>query len=228
MNKNGFTLAEVLITLGIIGVVAAMTIPTLVQNYKKKIVETKLKKVYSIMNQAIKMSTVENGDTTTWKFFGGSSTSTATYEDALEWYNTYLADYLKTQNVEKKTIGTNDYLCVYLMDGSVLAFTRYIYDIRFYLNAKDIGNDTAQRGKTYFNFRFLPKPPEDNLEEAMKNSYNNGFAPYTYDWDGTYEGTKNSPNGYGCFDTGAQGGSLCTKFIELNGWKIPDDYPIKF
>ncbi len=229
MYKKGFTLAEVLITLGIIGVVAAMTIPTLVQNYKKKIVETKLKKVYSIMNQAIKMSTVENGDTTTWKFFGASSTSTATYEDALEWYNTYLADYLKTQNVEKKTIGTNDYLCVYLMDGSVLAFTRYIYDIRFYLNAKDIGNDTEQKGKTYFNFRFLPKPPEDTqLEEAMKNSYNNGFAAYTYDWDGTYEGTKNSPNGYGCFDTGAQGGSLCTKLIELNGWKIPDDYPIKF
>ena len=35
--KNGFTLAEVLITLGIIGVVAAMTIPTLISNYKKQI-----------------------------------------------------------------------------------------------------------------------------------------------------------------------------------------------
>lgn len=33
--KKGFTLAEVLITLAIIGVVAAMTIPTLIQNYKK-------------------------------------------------------------------------------------------------------------------------------------------------------------------------------------------------
>lgn len=32
MGKNGFTLAEVLITLGIIGVVAAMTIPTLIAN----------------------------------------------------------------------------------------------------------------------------------------------------------------------------------------------------
>ena len=35
-NKSAFTLAEVLITLGIIGVVAAMTIPTLVQNYNVK------------------------------------------------------------------------------------------------------------------------------------------------------------------------------------------------
>ena len=35
--KRGFTLAEVLITLGIIGVVAALTIPTLINNYQKKI-----------------------------------------------------------------------------------------------------------------------------------------------------------------------------------------------
>lgn len=34
-DKQGFTLAEVLITLGIVGVVAALTIPTIVQNYKK-------------------------------------------------------------------------------------------------------------------------------------------------------------------------------------------------
>lgn len=34
--KKAFTLAEVLITLGIIGVVAALTMPTVIQNYKKK------------------------------------------------------------------------------------------------------------------------------------------------------------------------------------------------
>lgn len=33
--RLGFTLAEVLVTLGIIGVVSAMTVPTLMQNYKK-------------------------------------------------------------------------------------------------------------------------------------------------------------------------------------------------
>ena len=35
--KKGFTLAEVLITLGVIGIVAAMTIPTLVNNYQEKV-----------------------------------------------------------------------------------------------------------------------------------------------------------------------------------------------
>ena len=40
MKKYGFTLAEVLITLGIIGVVAAITIPTLVSNYKQRAWDT--------------------------------------------------------------------------------------------------------------------------------------------------------------------------------------------
>lgn len=35
MRLNGFTLAEVLITLGIIGIVAAMTMPALIANSKK-------------------------------------------------------------------------------------------------------------------------------------------------------------------------------------------------
>lgn len=44
MKKIAFTLAEVLITLGIIGVVAAMTMPVLIQNQREKVVVTQLKK----------------------------------------------------------------------------------------------------------------------------------------------------------------------------------------
>lgn len=49
---KGFTLAEVLVTLGIIGVVASITMPTLVQNYQKKAFATQLHKVYNELNQA--------------------------------------------------------------------------------------------------------------------------------------------------------------------------------
>ena len=35
-NKEGFTLAEVLITLGIIGIIATLTLPTVIGHYKKK------------------------------------------------------------------------------------------------------------------------------------------------------------------------------------------------
>lgn len=51
--KNGFTLAEVLITLGIIGIVAAMTITTLITNYQKKTTATRVKKAYAELLQAL-------------------------------------------------------------------------------------------------------------------------------------------------------------------------------
>lgn len=39
MKKIAFTLAEVLITLGIIGVVAAMTMPVLISNYRESVIK---------------------------------------------------------------------------------------------------------------------------------------------------------------------------------------------
>lgn len=55
LKKIGFTLAEVLITLGIIGVVAAMTMPTLVSKYRQRALETAFKKTYSNLMQAYKI-----------------------------------------------------------------------------------------------------------------------------------------------------------------------------
>lgn len=51
--KTGFTLAEVLVTLGIIGVVSAMTVPTLMQNYQRKSYVTQLHKFYTELSQAL-------------------------------------------------------------------------------------------------------------------------------------------------------------------------------
>lgn len=51
--RKAFTMAEVLITLGIIGIVAALTIPQLIKNYQHKELEAAFKKQYSILAQAI-------------------------------------------------------------------------------------------------------------------------------------------------------------------------------
>ena len=59
--KNAFTLAEVLITLGIIGVVAALTLPSVVQNYQKRSLEVATQKFYSVMSQAIKQYMADEG-----------------------------------------------------------------------------------------------------------------------------------------------------------------------
>ena len=53
-RKAAFTLAEVLITLGIIGIVAAMTMPTLISKHEKKVYGTKLIQTYSILNQGFR------------------------------------------------------------------------------------------------------------------------------------------------------------------------------
>ena len=52
-KKAAFTLAEVLITLAIIGIVAAMTIPTLISNYRQKALDNQFKKTYSMLNQVL-------------------------------------------------------------------------------------------------------------------------------------------------------------------------------
>ena len=57
-------MAETLITLGIIGVVAAITIPNLIANYQKNVIVTQLQKAISILNQAYKLSYDDVGEPT--------------------------------------------------------------------------------------------------------------------------------------------------------------------
>lgn len=64
--KKAFTLAEVLITLGVIGVIAALTIPTLMQNQQEKATITALKKSFSISTNAYTSAVQDNGDPTNW------------------------------------------------------------------------------------------------------------------------------------------------------------------
>ena len=52
-KKAAFTLAEVLITLGIIGIVAAMTLPSLINNIRNKDLEARFKTAYSLVSQAV-------------------------------------------------------------------------------------------------------------------------------------------------------------------------------
>ena len=59
--KKGFTLAEVLITLAIVGIVAAMTIPTLVHKYQAKVLKTQFVKAYSLFSQQLEFAQNDYG-----------------------------------------------------------------------------------------------------------------------------------------------------------------------
>ena len=225
MNKKGFTLAEVLITLGIIGVVAAMTLPTLIQNYRKHEVETKLAKVYSVVNQAIKLSTVEYGEPAEWDDWdcGHSGGVTCTTDEAIEKFNKYIGNHLHISKIEKSDDGKSFY--VYLNDGGILQIYNYLYDIVFHTNPKYIKNTSF--GTYSFIFKFEPKLPSLISQGGGNYAYvvSPMFEPYLYGWDGTNEGLTRTSNNIAC---GGTKSNYCTKLIQMNGWKIPKDYPFKF
>ena len=222
-NYSGFTLAEVLITLGIIGVVAALTLPTLIQNYRKHVVETKLAKFYTTINQAVSRSTVENGEPADWiKDCGSSHTPTCSTEEGIEWFKTYMGKYMSISKIEPKEDAGG--FLVYFNDGSIILMKKHLYDIHFYISEKAI--NTTITGVNKFFFRFMPKTPAwGNINFINENQYGikNTVEPYVYSWDGTIEHLYTDLT-YSC----SNGGQYCTKIIQMNGWKIPKDYPLKF
>ena len=74
--NTGFTLAEVLITLGIIGVVAAMTIPTLMAKIREHQTVSILKETYSILSQGLKLlDEQDEGKPEEWGITGNNKES---------------------------------------------------------------------------------------------------------------------------------------------------------
>ena len=62
MKKPAFTLAEVLVTLGIIGIVAAMTLPMLAKNYQFFIRQQQFKKAYAALSAAVQKTQIDMGE----------------------------------------------------------------------------------------------------------------------------------------------------------------------
>ena len=91
-QNKAFTLAEVLITLVIIGVVSALTMPTLIQKHKKKVFATRAKQTYSQLSQAIQLSIVQNGEPKYWDVNNGGWT----FENTERVLKQYILPYLKS------------------------------------------------------------------------------------------------------------------------------------
>ena len=154
--KQAFTLAEVLITLGIIGVVAALTIPTLISNHKKIETSSRLKKFYSSMEQAIRLSEIDNGESTEWikastqKDENGNADFEANGKVSKEFFMTYLAPYFKYTKIvdgvneidkDGNKTGNGTQTTVYLADGSYFFFNNgSCMDIIFDSNGNKLPN----------------------------------------------------------------------------------------
>lgn len=227
---TGFTLAEVLITLGIIGVVAALTIPALIQNNKNQQIISKLQKAYATISQAIKLSEIDNGAVSTWTYGDGTAARSESFMD------TYLVPYLRVAKNCQDTLSSGCW-------GNVSGAAYYHY----YLNT---GTDTLQTAValtdgTYIGlnaisgaaFIFIdingPKEPNrlgrDIFElmitpTAVSNFRLNEQNPGLYFYGaGLSRDSLKSSSALGC--NTSEAGRYCGAMIQLDGWKIADDYP---
>ena len=91
-----FTLAEVLITLGIIGVVAALTLPSLIENHKKQVIVSRLNKVYSTLGNAFITAKEHEGEVDSWNLV--DYTQSTEYENNVLYY---ILPYMKTLKICK-------------------------------------------------------------------------------------------------------------------------------
>jgi prepilin-type N-terminal cleavage/methylation domain-containing protein len=237
-RSNAFTLAEVLITLGIIGVVAALTLPSVIQNYKKSVVETRLKHSYSLLNQVVKLAQAEYGDLENWDF------------DNDEYFiNTYIKPYMKselTNTTKSNSILHGDYHTLTLSNGTSWQIRRNIENysriycsdgiINYYLVQVDINGNTKPntRGKDKFNFYIMPR--KNCTSTGLYNSGGDDVAWHIqkggvyYDGYEVPEARLKSSTYRSCGQKASDNDNLnsyCIALIVLNGFKIPNDYPIK-
>ena len=127
-SGGGLTLAEVLVTLGIIGVVAAMTLPVLTANYKKTVLVTQLKKEINTLSNNFKkiMADEQIYKLSDTSIFDGSGSINA---DAYKNYfnanyadeNSKFGEYISS--TFSRDINGREVKGMYFNDGSCFAFT---------------------------------------------------------------------------------------------------------
>lgn len=228
MNIKAFTLAEVLITLGIIGVVASMTLPTLVGHYKKVEASSRLKKFVSSMEQAVRLSEVDNGDSKEWYKAetqydeDGDVDYDAQNKVSKEFFMTYLAPYFKYTSITdgKNTVddeGNKDgtFTAVHLADGSSFKFNNgSCMDFQYDVNGDKKPNSFG-RDRFVFLLCFTK-------EKRMEHFGNNRQAFGAYKTGQQYDKSREK-----CLRDCKSSGYWCSGLLEIDNWEFKEDYPYK-
>ena len=250
--KKAFTLAEVLITLAIVGIVAALTIPTMVQNYEKKMLSVRIKKFVSTFNQAYKMAIANYGDPAYWYDCtvqeGNSNCTTVTGAKSQKILSSMKVTDITDQIPEsyKQGIEENFYevmgggwpnwektQCWQLPDGS---FIIHMIDWTFKSSNESVttfivdvnGISKPNRlGKDIFQFAQV----HTSLNEESANHTYGSWTTYVPLSQGLYlNGYGRSQKHTSCkyldkADTLRRKYNCTADLLQLNGWEFSDNYP---
>ena len=233
--KRAFTLSEVLITIGILGIVMAMTLPNLIKDYQKKATVEQLKKAYSVVSNALEMSQHENGDLKYWNVQNLGSTSDDYSMVITNFLNTYILPYMKIKyncgtkceaqkNVKRYALNGQErswysqfHYIIYLDDGSILSFML---------------DNNSQNWKTlyiYYDINGNKRPNIYGIDIFTFTFYGNDSPAIRFaGWNKTRAQMLSSVTRTGCsVSAGSYSGQDCGALIMYDGWKISKDYPWK-
>ena len=221
VRRVAFTLAEVLITLGIIGVVAALTLPSLIQEKQHKQLEAQFKKGYSAIQQAVLRASLEHSDLGSLynedfntnrvtesggeyiyevlgKQFAGATTAKVAPSEVLNRIKTYNNNVLNTSNVTAATALDGGYIS---LPGQMDIFFETVLDLYITIDING-GKGPNKLGYDIFTFVLGENDKLIPLGSPEANKYKFGVQGSPSDMsnlDVTCNINSNSNfNGYGC------------------------------
>lgn len=156
INRKGFTLAEVLITLGIIGIVAILTISVMVSDIKDTAIKSRWKKAYSIIAQSYEQMLKDNSDFT----ISGLCNDAQCLSDLL-------APYLKTsQSCTSGNIGP-----CWQVSSNFFEAPVYAGGMKFAFDAFNSDPDSVivLNNGMALGFRFISNPCNDNGATGLED-----------------------------------------------------------
>ena len=219
-KKSAFTLAEVLITLGIIGVVAALTIPSLLENYEKRTTATAVKKAYSELTQALSNAEAEYGDMQNWDY-----PQSGEYEENEKFVKKYIIPYYKGVTMMKEGVDPTWGTGVSLAGTNFKSSNGTIFSIRILTN-KVIYILIDVNG--------LKKPNQMGTDMFYFDTDTGALMPSGWKAGLTREMLLNGTGLIRCKSTFNENEPNelprhgCTALLMLDGWEFKKDYPWKF
>ena len=221
-KQNGFTLAEVLITLTIIGIIAVLTIPNLMHKHQEQEFIQKLKKNYTVFSNAYLQAIRENGNPDEWNIGTEGSATGA------EKLYMYLKPYLKIEKECKfkgnGCFATTDYKALsgvksewsYLGQDSSPGFYRFLLSdstsVSIWSAGTGCGNNNDFCGYIFIDTNNQKGPNIFGVDVFMFDIRYNNIVP-------TGTKTKITSDGKQCTfkNTHARNGATCASYVFKKG-----------